>query len=246
VGDVHGCLDELRELLGKLGHLDSKPEGDRRRIVFVGDLIDRGPDSLGVLKLAMQLQEQGRAVVVMGNHDWKLYRKLLGRRVQMGHGLYETWQQVIREPGRVHRQLKQFLERLTSHIILDQERLIVAHAGIKPEYFNKTHREAHEFGLFGETTGEEDEHGFPVRCDWAQHYHGETLIVYGHTPVVEPRWVNRTVNVDTGCVFGGKLTALRFPEMETVSVPARAEYQVPSFRFLEGGIGAPLVDCGEN
>ena len=92
-----------------------------------------------------------------------------------------------------------------------------------------------DFALYGETTGETDEFGLPVRYNWAAEYRGAAMVVYGHTPVPEPEWLNRTVNIDTGCVFGGKLTALRYPEKEFVSVPAARTYCEPARPFLEPG-----------
>ena len=83
-----------------------------------------------------------------------------------------------------------------------------------------------------ETTGETDEFGLPVRYNWAADYRGKALVVYGHTPVPEPLFLNNTVNIDTGCVFGGQLTALRYPERETVSVKARQTYYEPARPFL--------------
>src|SRR3954463_3957358 len=91
---------------------------------------------------------------------------------------------------------------------------------------------APSFALFGETTGETDDFGLPVRRNWAADYRGRALVVYGHTPVADPAWENNTVNIDTGGVFGGRLTALRSPERETVSVPARRQYSIPARPFL--------------
>ena len=91
----------------------------------------------------------------------------------------------------------------------------------------RTSGRVREFALYGETTGETDEFGLPVRLNWAAEYRGRAMVVYGHTPVPEPEWLNHTVNIDTGCVFGGKLTALRYPERELVSVPARRVYCEP-------------------
>ena len=104
--------------------------------------------------------------------------------------------------------------------MLDRGKLVVAHAGLKQEMQGRGSGGVREFCLYGESTGETDEFGLPVRLDWAAEYRGPAMVVYGHTPVVEPRWLNNTVNIDTGCVFGGKLTALRYPEREFVSVPA--------------------------
>jgi len=85
-------------------------------------------------------------------------------------------------------------------------------------------RSVRSFGLYGDTSGQLDERGLPERFNWAADYQGKTTVVYGHTPVAEPEWLNNTVCIDTGAVFGGKLTALRWPERELVSVPARQAY----------------------
>jgi protein phosphatase len=84
------------------------------------------------------------------------------------------------------------------------------------------------FCLYGETTGEIDEFGLPVRHNWAMEYRGKAKVVYGHTPVPEAEWLNNTIDIDTGCVFGGKLTALRYPEEELVQVPAAKVYCEPA------------------
>jgi polynucleotide kinase-phosphatase len=95
---------------------------------------------------------------------------------------------------------------------------------MKQEMQGRGSGKVRDFALYGETTGETDEFGLPVRMNWAAEYRGSAMVVYGHTPVPRPEWLNNTVNIDTGCVFGGKLTALRYPEKQFVSVPARRTY----------------------
>ncbi|WP_367870311.1 polynucleotide kinase-phosphatase [Luteolibacter sp. Populi] len=226
VGDVHGCYPELLLLLDKLGygvtdHVVSHPEG--RRLVFVGDLVDRGPDSPNVLRLAMASVKAGSAICVPGNHDTKFLRHLNGKKVQPTHGLAETIAQLEADPIDP-RDLTAFLDALVSHFVFDDGKLVVAHAGLKEEMQGRGSGKVREFCLYGETTGERDEYGLPERLDWAREYRGRALVVYGHTPFAAPRWLNHTVNIDTGCCFGGALTALRYPELETVSVPALATY----------------------
>jgi protein phosphatase len=112
--------------------------------------------------------------------------------------------------------------------VLDDGNLVVAHAGMKEDFQGLDTSAVRAFALFGETTGESDEYGLPVRIDWAADSRGKAIVVYGHTPVAEPKWINKTVNIDTGCVFGGKLTALRYPEQEFVQVSAlKTYYQSP-------------------
>src|SRR5215467_7661697 len=227
IGDVHGCRDELVELLGRLGYAvgaDGRvehPEG--RRAIFVGDLVDRGPDTPGVLKLVMRMVEDRVALCVAGNHDARLVRALEGRNVRMSHGLERTLQQLEAEPE-LREPARAFLDGLISHYVLDGGRLVVAHAGLPEDLQGRSSGRVREFAMYGETTGETDELGLPVRLDWAAEYRGRSLVVYGHVAVPEARWLNNTINIDTGCVFGGRLTALRYPEREIVSVPARAAY----------------------
>jgi len=244
VGDVHGCLDELLELLGALGYEVTRveredgpgfdvrpPEG--RTLVFVGDLVDRGPDTPGVLRLAMDMVEGGRAICVPGNHDMKLQRALQGRKVTVAHGLAESLEQLGAETDAFRERVQAFLDGLVSHYVLDGGRLVVAHAGLKERLQGRASRRVRSFALYGETTGETDEFGLPVRHDWAVEYRGDATVVYGHTPVPEALWLNQTINIDTGCVFGGRLTALRYPERELVSVPARKTWAQPARPFLE-------------
>ncbi|MBM4085703.1 MAG: polynucleotide kinase-phosphatase, partial [Planctomycetes bacterium] len=230
IGDVHGCHDELAELLGKLGYVGGTPPPGRKAI-FLGDLTDRGPKVCEVLRLVMQMVGAGAALCVPGNHDMKLVRKLRGKNVHLTHGLAETLARLDKESPEFREQVLAFLDDLVSHYVLDDGKLVVAHAGMKEEMQGRGSGAVRDFALYGETTGETDDYGLPVRCDWAADYRGKATVVYGHTPVTEPEWLNRTINIDTGCVFGGKLTALRYPERELVSVPARAVYYQPSRPF---------------
>ena len=239
IGDVHGCFDELAALLEHLGYrLDTRTDTARgtgfsvthpqgRKAVFVGDLVDRGPGVVDVLKLVMSMTSDGAALCVAGNHESKLLRKLRGRNVQVSHGLAETLAQLDMESPKFRSQVATFLDGLVSHYVLDEGELVVAHAGMKTEYQGRASARVRDFCLYGETTGETDEFGLPVRANWAEGYRGKAMVVYGHTPVAEPAWLNRTINIDTGCVFGGKLTALRYPEKELVSVPAARVYYEP-------------------
>ncbi|MBL0018767.1 MAG: polynucleotide kinase-phosphatase [Bacteroidetes bacterium] len=240
IGDVHGCFDELVLLLEELGYAVSSvasrlEEGPNfkvtapknRRIVFVGDLCDRGPDSPRVLRLVMDLVNAGLAFCVPGNHDDKLLRMLNGNKVQLRHGLEKTMAQLEGADPRFLEEIKQFIGGLSSHIELDGGALVVAHAGLKESMHGRSSGEVHAFCLYGETTGETDEFGLPVRHNWAGEYEGKALVVYGHTPIPEPIWQKNTVNIDTGCVFGGMLTALRYPTREIVSVKPKEMHSQP-------------------
>lgn len=239
IGDVHGCFDELVILLKRLGYrLEIRTDdigetgfsvthSQGRKAVFVGDLVDRGPTVAKVLNLVMSMTAEGTAFCVAGNHEAKLVRKLQGRKVQISHGMAESLAQLERESPEFQQRAAAFLDGLISHYVLDDGNLVVAHAGLKAEYQGRASARVRDFCLYGDTTGETDEFGFPVRADWAAGYRGQAMVVYGHTPVVEPAWLNRTINIDTGCVFGGRLTALRYPEKELVSVPAAQVYCEP-------------------
>jgi protein phosphatase len=249
IGDVHGCYAELVGLLRELGYrvdgdgLTVTPP-DGRRAVFVGDYGDRGPDTPGVLKLVMAMAGAGNAICLPGNHDIKLVRKLKGRDVQITHGLAETLEQLGAEPDEFRDTVRDFLDRLVSHVVLDDGKLVVAHAGMKEAYQGRSSGRVRDFALFGETTGETDEFGLPVRLQWAAEYRGKAAVVYGHTPVADSEWLNNTVNIDTGCVFGGRLTALRWPERELVSVPATKTYYEPAKPFLLADDAAPAAEDG--
>ncbi len=257
IGDVHGCYDELVQLLEKLGYevvgentegplcgpVYAHPQG--RKAVFLGDVVDRGPRIIDSLKLVYNMVGCGNALCVPGNHDMKLMRKLKGRDVQITHGLQETLAEIgkLSEEGRADfcKEVREFLYSLTSHYLLDSGKLVVAHAGIREQMQGRGSARIRDFCLYGETTGETDEFGLPVRYSWAVEYRGRAMVVYGHTPNPEPEWLNRTVNIDTGCVFGGKLTALRYPEKEFTSVSAGRIYCRPVRPVSKEGDGQVVL-----
>ncbi|WP_405967979.1 polynucleotide kinase-phosphatase [Streptomyces sp. NBC_00015] len=227
IGDIHGCAFELEGLLGKLGYVDGvHPEG--RQAVFVGDLVDRGPDSPGVLRRVMAMVKSGNALCVPGNHENKYGRHLRGRKVQHTHGLAETIEQMESESEEFRTEVREFIDGLVSHYVLDGGRLVVCHAGLPEKYHGRTSGRVRSHALYGDTTGETDEFGLPVRYPWAEDYRGRAAVVYGHTPVPEATWLNNTICLDTGAVFGGKLTALRWPERELVDVPAEQVWYEPT------------------
>jgi protein phosphatase len=240
IGDVHGCLPELLALLDKLGYQVTADAAGRpvnaahpagRRVIFLGDLVDRGPDSPGVLRLAMGMVAAGTALAVPGNHEDKLLRALRGRNVRVSHGLAATLEQLAAEPPEFRAAVETFLDGLTSHYVLDGGRLVVAHAGLSEKLQGRASGRVRSFCLYGQTTGETDEYGLPVRYRWAEDYRGRAMVLYGHTPVPTAEWVNNTVCLDTGCVFGGSLTALNYPERVLVSAPAARVYYEPAKPF---------------
>ena len=247
IGDVHGCLAELEQLLTTLGYelehdAQGRPAGARhgsRRAVFVGDLVDRGPDTPGVLQLVMGMVAAGTAFCVSGNHEAKLLRALRGRNVKVNHGLAESLAQLACETDEFRAGVERFIDGLISHYVLDGGRLVVAHAGLIEAYHGRASGRVREFCLYGQTTGETDEYGLPVRYPWAQEYRGRAMVLYGHTPVPQAEWLNNTLCLDTGCVFGGRLTALNYPERSVVSVPAARVYYAPARPFPAASPGGP-------
>lgn len=231
IGDIHGCASELESLLDALGYqLDASGEiGQRqyqitppakRKAVFVGDLVDRGPRSPDVVRLVMGMVADGTALCVIGNHEHKYRRWLAGKTPKPTHGLAATIEQTEAQKDGFREEAAAFIDSLPTHLVLDRGQLVVAHAGLPEAMHYATGGKVKSHAMFGETTGEKDEYGFPVRVDWAASYRGEAAVVYGHTPVREAIWRNNTICLDTACVFGGKLTALRWPEKELVSIPA--------------------------
>jgi protein phosphatase len=238
IGDIHGCLKEFQDLTLKLGYNWSTGipiHSENRVLGFVGDLADRGPESLKIINIIWSLViEKNIAHYTPGNHCNKLYRFFLGNKVQVTHGLETTVAEYEELTASEQKQIREkfiFLyEKAPLYLDLDQQKLIVAHAGIKKSYIGRNDSKVRTFVLYGDITGEKYPDGSPVRLDWAKEYDGESVIVYGHTPVREPRIINNTYNIDTGAVFGGKLTALRYPEMEIVSVPSTMPYIAEKFK----------------
>lgn len=231
IGDIHGCFTELVRLTKKLGYdwtsgVPQHPDG--RLPVFLGDLTDRGPNSLSVVDTVCQLVERQRALYVPGNHCDKLYRYFIGRNVQIQNGLETTVAEYEALDDRLQKHLRQNFIRLYEsaplYLRLDHDNLIVAHAGLREDMIGRGGRRVKTFVLYGDITGEKLPDGRPLRRDWARLYQGRRWIVYGHTPVLRPRRINRTINIDTGCVFGGALTAFCWPEKETVSVSSTLPY----------------------
>jgi protein phosphatase len=239
IGDVHGCCDELLDLMTALGYQVERQTGgfavtppEGRKLAFAGDLANRGPATPDVLRLVMGMVRAGQAYCVPGNQDVRLARVLQGRDAQRTKGVERSLEQLEREPEEFRAEVAKFLDGLASHYVLDDGNLVIAHAGLKERMHGSASAKARKFALRGQNTGKTDEFGLPVRYNWASDYRGKALVVYGHTPVAEPLWLNNTVNIDTGCVYGGYLTALRYPERETVLVPAKAIYCPSRKRFL--------------
>ena len=238
IGDVHGCFDELCDLIRKLGYGVAENDGQfsltapaGRKLVFVGDLVDRGPQTPNVLRFVSQMVASGQAFCVPGNHDIRLMKSLFGKEMTLTWGLGESLEQLAKEPLDFKPAMAKFINSLVSHYVFDDGNLVVAHAGLPEAMQGRGSSKVRDVAVHGEKTGETDEFG-DIRYVWAADYRGKALVVYGHTPVAEPVWLNNTVNIDTGCVYGGSLTAIRYPEREIVSVPAHRMYFQNSRPFL--------------
>lgn len=244
IGDIHGCCDELELLLGRLGYLKkdgtySHPDG--RKAAFLGDFCDRGNKNADVLRLVMDMVKSGNAIAVPGNHDVKLLKYLQGKNPSISYGIDKTIAEIEARGDDFKSEAAEFIDGLVSHYVLDQGRLVIAHAGLKQEYIGRGSKRVREFCLYGETTGETDSYGLPVRLDWASDYRGRATVVYGHIAGKEARSQNNTVCIDTGCVFGGRLTAYRYPERELVAVDALQQYYEPVKPLEE----APDTEMGD-
>ena len=222
IGDVHGCITELNLLLEKLGY-NHNGYSNNRRLVFTGDLIDRGWYSLSVFLKVQEIVDSKCALLVRGNHDDKLMRWAKGNNVKFNHGFEKTSEEFSHIKDKVYK----FLSSTPMYLSLDDGQLIIAHAAWKNSLKNidPFDKKCRTWCLYGPTTGRMLENGLPDRIDWViDRKEDSPLIVYGHQVYKEPRVLSNTYGIDTGCAFGGYLTALRYPELEFVSIKAQWIY----------------------
>ena len=221
IGDVHGCYDELVELLAKIPLKD--------RLAFVGDFVDRGPKPKEVLNLVQELIESHRAVAVGGNHDRKAYRAgVLGNNVKLTHGLAETL-------VKVEALDLDFIGNLPHQVHLKspgyEGTVTVVHGALRFMDRGLDNKAVNSMCLYGETDGTTNAEGFPTRTyEWVKTWEPHWMhhkCVFGHTPVKEVKYMgefNNCVNIDTGCAFGGKLTAYNPFSCDILEVKARDNY----------------------
>ena len=248
IGDIHGCYDEMMVLIKRLGYVEQgglyiHPQG--RRLLSVGDIMSRGPKSLATMRFWLTQIEAGLSYMTDSNHGWKIARWLEGHAVNLTHGdelveqefkLYEQ-EHGVEETKNVKARFVKMLLNAPSHYILVENGLgktIVTHAGIRDHYIGKTSPRIRDFCRYGEIIGESDT-GRPIRGDWFLQHQTSELIVWGHDPKVKPYKINNTINIDQGVVFGGELTAFRYPEQTFEAVKAYKNYT--------GHEGNPLLEA---
>ncbi|WP_342471744.1 AAA family ATPase [Metasolibacillus sp. FSL H7-0170] len=258
IGDIHGCYDEMMALIKKLGYIEENglykhPEG--RKLISVGDIMSRGPKSLATMQFWLRQIESGLSYMTDSNHGWKIARWLDGKSVQLAHG-DEMVEQEMQHFEQQHgandtAQLKERLAKMLLHapshyIILENGigKAIVTHAGIKDHYIGKNSPRIRDFCRYGDVIGTSDT-GRPIRADWYTNHQTSELIIWGHEPKLKPLKINNTINIDQGVVFGGQLTALRYPEGTLEAVDAYENYageqQNPLLEAAEKHFQAPNI-----
>mgnify|MGYP003640389077 FL=1 len=195
IGDVHGCLRELDLLLEKAGYRF----GDDR-LIFVGDLINKGPNSLGVLQRAYEL----KAEVVIGNHEYSLLFKISQGELPI-----------------YPREIIDWIKTWPTYIETDQ--FLVVHGGIIPGVHpgDSEARTLTRIRTWNEST---QAHGSKDDPAWFEFYEGKKLVVFGHWAAEGLVWRNNAIGLDTGCVYGRKLSCLVLPGKKLVQVDALKEY----------------------
>ena len=236
IGDIHGCFDELNALMPLLGYEPDVQAGWRspagRIPVFVGDLVDRGPKNVAVVELVMRMLEHDAAFCVPGNHDVQFERHLAGEPVPLLFGLQGTVAEFDQQTPEFRADVLDFFRSLPGHHVFDGGRLVVAHTGLRQDLHGVDTPETRHLAAYGVNDDSVDPRDIAKRHPWIADYRGSAVVVYGHTPILESVWRQETIGIDTGCVFGWRLTALRWPERTLVSVPASRVYATRRRPFL--------------
>lgn len=224
IGDVHGCKKTLDALFVKLGYawrgnVWVHPHG--RIPVFLGDLIDKGPDSYGVLKLALRMVFRNKALYVPGNHCEKLYRFIKGGGTNLSVQLQKTIAQIKGsiDGKALMRDFASFMSKVKTHLVLDGGNVVAVHASVTKDTVGVYNKETYRMNLFGFVNQSVlNQNGVPMRIPTMDMYVGDKLVIHGHIKMREPRYGNNVLNIDTSCgKMGGKLTSYRYPEGNLVS-----------------------------
>ena len=224
IGDVHACAAELEELLGRL----APGRGDR--VIFVGDLVDRGP----AVRRVFDLAREARGELVRGNHEDKLLRWRSGRpgargvTVQLAPHHFETVEQLRPEDWQLMESAKPFLE-------VPDHGVVVVHAGLRPGIPLKEQDpdDLCRLQSIG-PSGRRRKSGTPGARFWAETCDLPGWVVYGHTHMRVPLRFERTLGIDTGCCFGGHLTALELPSGALHQVRAARNYAAELYARFYG------------
>jgi len=236
IGDVHGCSWELLQILHDIGFLTNPDwnavnENYDRGLILVGDLTDRGPDSASIVENVQLWVESGLMTCIHGNHDNRLGRHLLGRNVQHTHGLDKTIDQIERIGWGEQKKIEigEWLMDLPVYVTFHERQLVVAHGALPRRYLSRQDMKRKQLSKCVYAVVDRDQpmkDGLPNRVyDWCDDYNDHVVCVYGHQVVREVTTRSNTYNIDTGCVFGGCLTCLRYDEGKVAWIQRKAAVQ---------------------
>jgi len=208
IGDIHGCFDELIDLL----ELIDLKQNDR--VVAVGDLVVKGEKNREVLD---RFIDDRRFSSVIGNHDRVLRQSWRGEPVRLTKAQRKTQTELNSNRARYAAYLKslRYTIDLGSHLVV--------HAGVRPGVRLDRQMAADMTQIRTMGTNPASRKGVP----WYKVYRGKKIVLFGHWPAAAPRVAPRAIGLDTGCVYGGRLTAFIIEAAEFVSVPARRAYEPP-------------------
>lgn len=210
IGDIHGCADEFEALLAKLAPTR------RDRIILLGDLVNRGPDSVRVIALARRHAHRS----LLGNHELRLLNfRRTGDPTHLKKSDYETLQQLGRAEWA-------YLEAMPLTYRVDGLATVLVHGGFLPgkPWRTQPARVVTRIQVVGPDGEPHKRADFPEAPHWSAQWDGPPFVIYGHTPRPEPVRNKWTLGIDTACVLGGALTACVLPGRTLVQVAARKRY----------------------
>lgn len=213
VGDLHGCYDELIALLSEIKF------GVHDRLIAVGDLIVKGAKNAELLDLFVS---DARFSSVLGNHDYAILQHWRGAEPKLTAAQVKTCTEL--EPRR--ETYYRYLDSLP--LMIDLGSHVVVHAGVRPDV--PLDKQADEDLLELRTLGNSQRNSRKGK-PWYEEYDGTKIVLFGHWPAPTPRVGPRAIGLDTGCVYGNRLTAYRVETGAVVSVPARFAYRSSGGRF---------------